>query len=159
MNCLTPHVARRGFLTPNPHGNASNVPKTVQAQQLLIEWRNAGSDSPDFWLRGIICEAFKRMIARRVQDAPAAEMIDSVAADWIDIVGKGMTEEQDSLRIIAGFELIFRECSRWPQPKDLMKRLARRVVTQAGTVNVEAVDEEMQARSADAIDAILESLT
>jgi len=159
MNCLTPKLAGRGFLTPNPPGNASNIPKTVQARQHLIEWRNANSDSPDAWLRRIICEAFSRMIARRMQDAPAADVIDSVAADWIDIVGEGMTEEQDLERIIAGFKLVFRECSRWPQPKDLLKRLPRRIVKPAAdTVNAEAVDEEMQARSAEALNAILEGL-
>ena len=154
MNCLTPQLTVLGF----PARTGAYVPKTIQAQQHLIEWRNAGSDSPDFWLRGIICEAFKRMIARRMQDAPAADVIDSVAADWIDIVGEGMTEEQDRERIIAGFKLIFRECRRWPQPAELLKRLPRRT-TPRGGVNVEAVDEGMQSRSADAIDAILESLT
>lgn len=156
MNCLTPQLTVLGF----PARMGAYVPKTIQAQQHLIEWRNAGSDSPDFWLRGIICEAFKRMIARRMQDAPAADVIESVAADWIDIVGEGMTEEQDRERIITGFKLIFRECRRWPQPAELLKRLPRRIVKpQAGTVNVEAVDEGSQARSAEAIDAILESLT
>ncbi|MDD2862768.1 MAG: hypothetical protein PHI71_17120 [Acidiphilium sp.] len=155
MNCLTPQLTVLGF----PARTGAYIPKTVQAQQYLIEWRNAGSDSPDFWLRGIICEAFKRMITRRMQDAPAADVIDSVAADWIDIVGEGMTEEQDRERIIAGFKLIFRECKRWPQPAELLKRLPRRIVKpQAGTVNVEAADEGSQARSAEAIDAILESL-
>lgn len=158
MNCLTPQ-ATRGFLTPNPHGSASNIPKTVQAQQHLIEWRNVNNAAPDAWLRGIICEAFKRMIARRMQDAPAADVIASVAADWIDIVGEGMTEALDRERIIAGFKLIFRECRRWPQPAELLKRLPRRIVKpQSGTVNVDAVDEGQHERSAEAIDAILDSL-
>lgn len=159
MNCLTPHISRRGFLTPNPAGNASNLPKTIQAQQHLIGWLNANAGAPDAWLRAIICEAFKRMIARRMENAPAAEAICDAATDWVDIVGEGMTEEQDRERIVAGFKLLFRECCRWPQPADLLKRLPRRVTKpQAGTVHAEAVDEGQQARSAEAIDSILESL-
>lgn len=156
----SPHVLNQPLTVQGfPARMGAYIPKTIQAQQYLIEWRNAGKDSPDAWLRQIICEAFKRMVARRLQDAPAADVIDSVAADWIDIVGEGMTEEQDRERIIAGFKLIFRECCRWPQPADLLKRLPRRIVKpQGGTVQVEAVDEDMQARSAEAIDSILESL-
>jgi hypothetical protein len=158
MNCLTPHT--RGFLTPNPHGNASNIPKTVQAQQHLIEWRNAHKDSPDAWLCGIICEMFKRMVASRMQDAPAADVIASVAANWIDIVGEGMTEELDRERIIAGFKLLFRECRRWPQPADLLKRLPRRQSPplQKGDIGGFAVDEGQHERSSEAIDSILENL-
>lgn len=155
MNCLTPQLTVQGF----PARMGAYVPKTIQAQQYLIEWRNADRDAPDAWLRHIICEAFKRMTARRMQDAPAADVIASVAADWVDIVSEGMSEELDRERIIAGFKLIFRECKRWPQPAELLKRLPRRIVKpQAGTVNVDAVDEGAQARSAEALDAILESL-
>lgn len=155
MNCLTPQLTVQGF----PARTGAYIPKTIQAQQYLIEWRNSNADSPDAWLRRIICEAFKRMTARRMQDAPAADVIHLVAEDWMDIVGEGMTEEQDQERIIAGFKLIFRECRRWPQPAELLKRLPRRIVKpQAGTVNVDAVDEGAHARSAAELDKILESL-
>lgn len=158
MNCLTPRISQitvQGF----PTRAGAYIPKTIQAQQYLIEWRNNNADGSDVWLRRIICEAFKRMIARRMQDAPAADAIHLVAEDWLDIVGEGMTEELDQQRIVDGFKLIFRECRRWPQPAELLKRLARRnVKPQSGTVNVTAVDEAAQARSAEALDAILESL-
>jgi len=158
MNCLTPIIPQltvQGF----PARMTAYVPKTVQAQQHLIEWRNANREAQGAWLRVIICEAFRRMIARRMQDAPAADVIADVASDWIDIVGEGMAEEIDRERIIAGFKLLFRDCRRWPQPADLLKRLPRRIVKpQSVTVNVEAVDEEQRERSGEAIDAILESL-
>ena len=139
----------------------SYVPKTIQAQQFLIGWRDSNAAAPDAWLRLIICEAFRRMIARRMQDAPAADVIHTVAEDWLDIVGEGMTEDLDRERIIAGFKLIFRECKRWPQPSELLKRLPRRTnpPLNKGDLGGFAVDEGQHERSAEAIDAILESLT
>lgn len=104
------------------------LPKTIQGMQTMIIWRNRHADAPDYWLRVLICHAFERMFPRRMQDAPAADAIEIVAEDWVDIVGEGMNEEQDRERIIAGFKLIFRECKRWPQPAELLKRLPRRQV-------------------------------
>lgn len=156
-----PHQALtvQGYPSRALPGGAYSPGKTVQGLQTLIAWRNDNAEAPDYWLRVLICAAFQRMIPRRMQDAPAADVIHLVAEDWVDIVGEGMTEELDRERIIAGFKLIFRECRRWPQPAELLKRLPRRIVKpQSGTVNVEAVDEGAQARSAEAIDAILESL-
>lgn len=158
MNCLTPQLTVQGFPIRTGPGGAY-VPKTIQAQQHLISWRNTGKDTPDVWLRHIICEAFQRMISRRMQDAPAADLIEAVAEDWLDIVGEGMTEELDRDRIIAGFKLIFRECRRWPQPSELLKRLPRRITKpQAGTVEAQAVDEEAHARGSAALSEILEGL-
>ncbi|HIJ95800.1 MAG TPA: hypothetical protein HPP94_08715 [Desulfuromonadales bacterium] len=136
-----------------------HIPKTVQGIQKMIVWRNEHESAPDYWLRLLIYAAFQRMFPRRMQDAPAADLIEVVAEDWVEIIGEGMTEELDRERIIAGFKLLFRECRRWPQPAELLKRLPRRIVKpQAGTVNVEAVDEAAHARSAEALNAILESL-
>lgn len=135
------------------------VPKTVQAQQYLIQWRTAGVDAPDAWLRAIIAEAFKRMAARRMPDAPAADMICTVADDWVEIVGEGMELELDGTRVVAGFKRIFRECSRWPQPADLFKRMPDRIITRPrADAEVSAVDEAAKQRGSDAIDKILEML-
>lgn len=157
MNCLTPSVPQftvQGYAIRPPGG------KTVQGLQSLAAWRNAHAEAPDYWLRLLICTAFSHMFARRMQDTPAADLIDTVAEGWIFDIGEGMTEELDRERIVAGFKLIFRECSRWPQPKDLLKRLARRpsAPLRDRAVNVDAVDEGAHERSAEAIDAILESL-
>jgi hypothetical protein len=142
-----------------PASRGAYIPKTVQAQQNLLAWRTAHTEAPDAWLRAIICEAFRRMSARRMQDAPAADVIHTVAEDWIDIVGTGMTEELDSCRIIHGFQQLFRECRRWPQPVDLLKRLPRRVTPQQpGTMTVQAVDETANERSAKALDDIINML-
>jgi hypothetical protein len=158
MNCLTPQLTVQGFPVRTGPGGAY-IPKTIQAQQHLIEWRNINKAAPDAWLRRIICEAFQRMISRRMQDAPLSDVIAEVAEDWIDIVGEGMTEELDKERIIAGFKLIFRECRRWPQPAELLKRLPRRIAKpQAGTVEVDAFDEEAHARGSAALSEIFEAL-
>jgi hypothetical protein len=157
---LIPHqqLTVQGYPVRTGPGGAY-IPKTIQAQQYLIQWRKANADAPDAWLRRIISEAFQRMISRRMQDAPAADVIQAVAEDWIDIVGEGMTEELDAERIIAGFRLLFRECRRWPQPSELLKRLSRRPSTPLrghASVEVEAVDEEAHARGSAALADILE---
>ncbi len=150
----TPQYTVQGFPVRIPGG------KTVQGLQSLIAWRNAHAAADDYWLRALICEAFQRMFTRRMQDTPAADVIVIVAEDWVRIVGKGLTEEIDRERLLAGFERIDLECRRWPQPVDLTKRLGRRIAKpQAGTVNVTAVDEGQHERSAEALDKILESLT
>lgn len=150
-----PALTVQGF----PARMGAYIPKTVQAQQHLIQWRNANELAPDAWLRVILCEAFKRMIARRMQDTPPADVIADVADDWADIIGEGMTEELDRDRVIAGFKLIFRECRRWPQPAELLKRLPRRIAKpQPNTVHVDAVDEAAHARGSEALDQILEGL-
>lgn len=158
MNCLTP-IASQLTVQGFPARTGAYIPKTIQAQQHLIAWRNSNADVTDAWLRAILCEAFKRMIARRLQDTPASDMIVDVANDWADIIGEGMEFELDAVRVVAGFKRIFRECGRWPQPVDLFKRMPNRIIRpQAGTVNTEAVDEGAHERSAAALDAILKSL-
>jgi hypothetical protein len=144
----------QGFAIRAPGG------KTVQGLQSLIAWRNAHAEAPDYWLRALVCEAFQHLFSRRMYDTPAADVIVIVAEDWVRLIGKGLVEEIDRDRLIAGFERIELECRRWPQPVDLMKRLALRIVKpQAGTINVTAIDEAAHERTAEALDKILESLT
>ncbi len=124
------------------------LPKTVQGLQTLIAWRNRHADAPDYWLRVLICHAFNRMLPRRMQDAPAADLIEIVAEDWIEIIGEGMTEEQDRDRIITGFKLIFRECRRWPQPSELLKRLPLRIKPSGATSTTATMTDEDHAANA-----------
>lgn len=132
----------------------NGIPKTIQAQGDLIKWSNSNQDAPDYWLRRIITEAFCRMIARRMQDAPAADVIQVVAEDWVDIVGEGMNCAQDIERVVAGFRKIFRECRRWPQPVDLMKRLPNR--PPQAKLNAPAPTEEQHQRAADEFQKIID---
>jgi hypothetical protein len=137
----------------------ANVPKSVQALQTLIVWRNRHDDSPDYWLRAVICRAFERMIPRRMQDTPAADLIEFVAEDWIDIIGEGMEQDLDLDRVIAGFRLIFRECNRWPQPADLLKRLPRRSKPTPDSRTMETpISDEEHARQKAELQKIIDSL-
>lgn len=136
----------------------SYVSKTVLGIQSLVAWRNRSAGLPDYWLRELICQAFQRMISRRMQDAPAAELIDTVAEDWAEIVGEHLEEELDKERIIIAFKSIFRECRRWPQPAELLKRLPTRVRKPASTVMEAPISDEAHARGSATFDEILGAL-
>lgn len=137
---------------------AAYIPKTVQAIGILIQWRNRHADAPDYWLRQIITTAFERMIARRLPDAPAADLVEIVAEDWAEIIGDGMTMEWDCERVIAGFRRVFRECSRWPQPADLLKRLPNRPADayRAQGAQPQQMDDDAHARAAAEFQKIIE---
>ena len=136
-----------------------NASKSVQALETLATWKHRDNDSPDHWLRAVICAAFGRMVPRRMQDTPAADLIEIVAEDWIAIVGEGMNQEQDLERVVAGFKLVFRECSRWPQPADLLKRLPRRSAPKQDPHTMDApVSDEEHARHAAELQKIIDSL-
>lgn len=134
------------------------LPKTVQGLQTLIAWRNRHADAPDYWLRSLICHAFNRMLPRRMQDAPAADLIEIVAEDWIEIIGEGMTEELDRDRIITGFKLIFRECRRWPQPAELLKRLPLRIKPSGATSTTVATSDEDHAAAVERFQEFMDGL-
>lgn len=131
------------------------VTKSQIGIALLTGWRDAHQDSPDYWLRIIICEAFRRMITRRLSDAPPAELMAEAASDWCDIIGEHL-DETDSERVVIAFKAIFRECRRWPQPADLIKRLPTRIKKPAGSTVMEAPQtDEQHARGTAAFDEIM----
>lgn len=134
------------------------VPKTIQAVQRLIIWRKNHAEAPDYWLRAVICQAFERMVVRRMPDAPVADLIEVVAEDWIDIIGEGMNQDQDLERVVIGLRRIFRECGRWPQPVDLLKRLPRRQPARADAAAPAQPTAEDHARQAAELQKILDSL-
>lgn len=157
MSHLPPQTTVQGYpLRTGPGG--IYVPKTIQAVRSLIDWRNAGHDTPDYWLRCIIAAAFERMTLRRMQDAPAADVIVIVAEDWLDIVGERMEQHIDQERIVTGFRMIFRECRRWPQPVDLIKRLPARILPKSPRTTEAPMSDEEHAKIAAKFAEILESL-
>lgn len=158
MKCLTPQATTvLGFPVRTGPGGAY-VPKTVQAVSSLIAWRNAGQGTPDYWLRCIIAVAFERMVTRRMQDAPAADLITVAAEDWLDIVGEKMEQDIDQERIVVAFRRIFRECSRWPQPADLIKRLPARIMPRQKHTMEAPISDEDHAKAAAKFAEILASL-
>lgn len=134
------------------------IPKTIQAQQSLVVWRNLNAEAPDAWLRAIICAAFAKMIRNRLDGMPASVVIQDVAEDWINDIGRGMEAELDRERVIAGFLRIFRECRRWPQPVDLLKRLPARIKPHDPRTTEAPVSDEAHARQAAELQKIMDGL-
>lgn len=138
---------------------ASYIPRSVQALQAIIQWRNEHSDTPDAWLRQDICKAFQHFLALRLGNTPAVEMLPIVAEEWVDVIGDGMTEETDRERIRKGFNIMRRELKWWPQPADLLKVLPRRETPPTGHhVRAERSEEDHAAQSAK-LQEILEALS
>lgn len=121
---LTP---TRGFLAPNPHGNASNLPRSIQALQAVKGWQYAQVGGADLWLRLEIGIGFQQFLCMRLGNTPAVEMLPFTAESWVTIVGEGMTEQLDRERIKQGFNLLYRSLKWWPQPAELLKVLPRRL--------------------------------
>lgn len=132
------------------------VTKSQMAIHNLVAWRDSFAGQPDYWLRELICHAFQRMIARRMQDAPASDLITAAAEDWVDIIGEHLEEDLDKDRIIIAFKTIFRECRKWPQPAELLKRMPTRIRKSAPSTVVEApISDEAHARGTAVFNDIL----
>lgn len=137
---------------------AAYVPRSIQALQTLSIWRNKNADAPDYWLREDICKAFKYLVGLKLGNTPAVEMLPITAEMWVEIVGEGMTEEQDRERVRTAFNRLRRELKWWPQPADLLKALPRRVTVPAGVpVQAQQSDDDHAAASA-RFQEILDSL-
>lgn len=117
----------RGFLTPNPNGNASHVPRSIQALQAVKGWQYQQIGGADLWLRMEIAIAFQQFLCMRLGNTPAVEMLPFTAESWVTIVGEGMTEQLDRDRIKQGFNLLYRSLKWWPQPAELLNILPRRM--------------------------------
>ena len=146
---------------------AAYIPRSIQALQALSQWRNEGAameqgghtGPPLQWLREDICKAFKHFLALRLGSTPAVEMLPIVAEEWVDVVGEGMTEDNDRERIRTAFNLLRRQLKWWPQPAELLKALPRRTApaTNAHPAQAQPSDEDHAAASARFQD-ILDSL-
>lgn len=135
--------------------------RSVQALQLVNQWQLQQGEGADLWLRMEIGIAFKQFLCLRLGNTPAVEMLPFTAETWVMTIGEGMTESLDRERIKHGFKQLYRTLKWWPQPAELLNILPRRPSAppvDRTAVNVEAVDEDLQARSAEAIDSILENL-
>lgn len=138
--------------------SSGHISKTVQALQALIQWRNRYIDSPDYWLREIVCTAFQRMKSR-MPDAPGADVITCVAEDWVDILGDLLNDEElDRERALTGFKILYRECSRFPQPNELLKRLPTRIRKPIKTAVEAPLSDEAYERGKAAFQDILSML-
>ncbi len=126
---MEPHNIQRhvgGFLRPNPPGNASYVPRSIQALQIVSKWQYAQIGGDNLWLRMEICIGFKQFLCMRLGNTPAVEMLPFTAESWVETIGEGMTEQLDRERIKSGFKQLYRTIKWWPQPAELLNALPRR---------------------------------
>lgn len=104
----------------------SYMPRSIEALQGLLKWRQSDLDAPDLWLRMEIGMAFQQLVMLKLGGTPAVEMLPLTAEMWVSLVGEGMNEAQDRERIKAGFKQLFRTLKWWPQPTDLFKAMPNR---------------------------------
>lgn len=109
-----------------PARRVFGVNKTMEGVQHLCSWRNSSEGLPDYWLRVIICDVFRKLLIANTFGRPAAEFIACSAELMVEVVGEGMTEKLDGERVKQGFKLLFRTSSKWPQPADVLKILPNR---------------------------------
>ncbi|MDK9716719.1 MAG: hypothetical protein OEL57_02285 [Trichlorobacter sp.] len=104
-----------------------HVPRRVQAIQALAQWKQAGLEQPDAWLRLEIGEAFQKLICLALPGAPAVEMLPATAEMWLLLMADmDLTEEIDQPRIHKGFGLLYLHLKQWPQLADLIDNLPPR---------------------------------
>jgi hypothetical protein len=105
----------------------SYVPRSIQALQIISEWKYQVPAEPDLWLRMEIAIAFSQFLCMRLGNTPAVEMLPFTAESWLNTVGEGMTEQLDRERIKAGFKQLYRTLKWWLQPAELLNVLPRRI--------------------------------
>lgn len=111
----------------NAPSTAMHVPRRVQAIRALAEWKSAGHDQPDWWLRLEIGGAFQQLVALALSGAPAVEMLPATAEMWLLLLGDmDLDEEIDRPRIAKGFRLLYTHLKQWPQLADLIVNLPPR---------------------------------
>lgn len=137
----------RGFLTPNPHGNASHIPRSIQALQSIKGWQYQQIGGVDLWLRMEIAIAFQQFLCMRLGNTPAVEMLPFTAESWVSIVGEGMTEGADRERIKQGFNQLYRSLKWWPQPAELLNILPRRIMPKPSVKAQAAEDADIDTSS------------
>jgi hypothetical protein len=103
------------------------IPRRAQGIMALAMWKSDPDAKPDEkWLRQEIGMAFQQMVCLALDGAPAAEMLPLTAEMWVQVVGFGLTEELDRVRIRAGFNQLYRKLKKWPMPTELTDILPAR---------------------------------
>ncbi|MFZ2949007.1 MAG: hypothetical protein WA003_05940 [Desulfuromonadaceae bacterium] len=147
-----------------PVYRSGTVSKTVVAHANMIQWQKGAADSPDQWLRALVARYLELFYVKRLEGHPAAESLPIVAESWVEDIGYNLTEEVDADRVQRGFMLLSRSIRKWPQPCELVKAMPGRVMPRSTPTPPTPPDlplsgEEPGDVAAEAIDAILESLT
>lgn len=154
---MTQQITVQGY--PVRTNGAAYVPRSIQALQVVTEWKYQQAGAPDLWLRMEIAIAFQEMICLRLANTPAVEMLPFTAESWINTVGEGMTEELDRERIKQGFKLLYRTLKWWPQPAELLKVLPLRKPPRPGRTAREATDAQVDdSAGSEALQSIIDML-
>lgn len=108
-------------------GHQMHVPRRVLAIRALAEWKQAGHDQPDWWLRLEIGGAFQQLVVLSLPGAPAVEMLPATAEMWMLLMADmDLDEEIDRPRIAKGFKQLYTQLRQWPQLADLIANLPPR---------------------------------
>ncbi len=116
-------------LSQNGRGGSQmmHVPRRVQAIQGLAQWKSAGHDQPDWWLRLEIGGAFQQLVCLALPGTPAVEMLPATSEMWWMLLSDmNLDEETDRPRIRQAFKLLYTSLKEWPQLADLIEKLPPR---------------------------------
>lgn len=134
------------------------VNRTLQAGQLLYAWKQAHLDMPDYWLRELLVAELNKMLIANLAGRPSAEVVPMTADLWIDIIGAGLTPD-DEQRVRQGFAVLWKKMKRWPQPAELLEVLPpRRPAAGSGIITKAAASDEDHARAAAEFQKFMEGL-
>lgn len=77
------------------------------------------------WLEREVGKGLKKLVALRLEGAPAADAITLTLDVWLVALSKGSQREEhvDAPRIRKGFETLFATCERWPAPAQLLRAM------------------------------------
>ncbi len=81
------------------------------------------------WLLREVIDGLKRLIVLRLENSPALDTIELVAAAWHDALAahpEPWDEALDGQRLRAGFRELARNRSTWPQPVHLLRAMPER---------------------------------
>ncbi|MDH4122392.1 MAG: hypothetical protein OEV94_11885 [Deltaproteobacteria bacterium] len=99
-----------------PQGQPS---KTLEGMASLVEWEAKGGGPA--WLRREIKDGFQRLLALRLTDAPAADVIKLMAETWMENLTwqfPGWVESVDAIRVKEGFTKMLNR-TKWPSVASL----------------------------------------
>lgn len=86
------------------------------------------------WIEREVSRGLQGLIALRLPGAPGADTVAMTLDVWLAALGPraaGWQESPDAARIRQAFGELFRRCTAWPAPRDLLDALPARAPPQA----------------------------
>ncbi len=92
-----------------------------------MEGVGAIHESPVHWVRQEVAEGLEALLALRLRNSPAEDMIELTADIWLRAIGQRVSIEQlDSHRIREGFHRLFPKIREWPAPIQVIELMPPR---------------------------------